>query len=614
MDRRTGTFPRERPQRAPHRRSAAERRQQAARAQARVVQSLLQGFRELSAHRGCQPTQLGRALAAVLTSGQRAPEDTSRNEGGIGLQVAPSLASRHVDITADRPTRRNILPTQSAPSLNTAATHGNVAFIHVEAQAERDLAHPKLIQATASRPQVEGGYTRPKAAPPAATRPKAMGAHTRPKKAARRPQSGGPAVQAPTQGAHLDEYRAPGPQQPRRQRQQAAQQAALVHAAEWAPLRRDLEYTEEVRDFEPKRKMRAGTPAAERVHPHGVESDLRRRRLSPSTTESPTRDRPNAYPACQRSLGGEVGSVQRGPNPDRATSARNHTSVSPVRQQHGGIGDDGGFKDGQSHVNAVTIQQRKLSGSSSGTISAAPAARGRPNASPVRQRGGTGGEVGSVQRGTSPDRATSARSHTSVSPVRQHGGIGGDGGYSDGQGHGHAATTQQRTPSGSAPEASSAAPADHHTPDSRAQLTWKDARGGEVITYHKYAPSHHSSPRCHPPLASVQSQRRHSATPPTRHGRGFGDSDSHGPRHLPEDFPYEQAVQAYEDGFTPEEFLNGLAREAAIGEACDPVVDTPHNGFLTDDDLAQARATCSVSYDGGWYLTEALRHSGSSTT
>ena len=57
------------------RRSAAARRSQRVRAQGRVVQSLLRCFDELSSHRGCQPTRLGRALGALL--GADAPRQSN---------------------------------------------------------------------------------------------------------------------------------------------------------------------------------------------------------------------------------------------------------------------------------------------------------------------------------------------------------------------------------------------------------------------------------------------------------------------------------------------------------------------------------------------------------
>ena len=49
-------------------RSAADRRAQARRAEGRIVQHLLRCVGELGSHRGCQPTQLGAALATLLKS------------------------------------------------------------------------------------------------------------------------------------------------------------------------------------------------------------------------------------------------------------------------------------------------------------------------------------------------------------------------------------------------------------------------------------------------------------------------------------------------------------------------------------------------------------------
>ena len=47
-------------------RTAAERREQARRSQARVTQQLLAGFAALVSHRGCRPTQMGMALRRAL--------------------------------------------------------------------------------------------------------------------------------------------------------------------------------------------------------------------------------------------------------------------------------------------------------------------------------------------------------------------------------------------------------------------------------------------------------------------------------------------------------------------------------------------------------------------
>ena len=54
----------------PHRRpnrSAAERRAQASRAEARAIQRIVKALQSLEEHRGCRMTKLGRALHATLT-------------------------------------------------------------------------------------------------------------------------------------------------------------------------------------------------------------------------------------------------------------------------------------------------------------------------------------------------------------------------------------------------------------------------------------------------------------------------------------------------------------------------------------------------------------------
>ena len=58
------------------RRSGAARRAQTVRAHARAAQRLIQGFAALHHHRGCQPTDLGVALAVVLIRQTCAPPST----------------------------------------------------------------------------------------------------------------------------------------------------------------------------------------------------------------------------------------------------------------------------------------------------------------------------------------------------------------------------------------------------------------------------------------------------------------------------------------------------------------------------------------------------------
>ena len=64
------------------RRSAAERRQQRLRAEARVVQRLLKGFAQLHDHRGCRTTLLGSALAQALQLPHRATPFTPQPRFG----------------------------------------------------------------------------------------------------------------------------------------------------------------------------------------------------------------------------------------------------------------------------------------------------------------------------------------------------------------------------------------------------------------------------------------------------------------------------------------------------------------------------------------------------
>ena len=72
------------------RKSAAERRAQRLRAEARMVQRLLRGFAELSSHRGCCTSLLGDALARALI------EHTERRDLQSGLEAKTAPASRTV--------------------------------------------------------------------------------------------------------------------------------------------------------------------------------------------------------------------------------------------------------------------------------------------------------------------------------------------------------------------------------------------------------------------------------------------------------------------------------------------------------------------------------------
>ena len=67
------------------RRTAAERRAQRRRATGRAVQQLLRAFEELTCHRGCMPSRLGRALQAALHGSQSA-------QPGMASSAAPDVA------------------------------------------------------------------------------------------------------------------------------------------------------------------------------------------------------------------------------------------------------------------------------------------------------------------------------------------------------------------------------------------------------------------------------------------------------------------------------------------------------------------------------------------
>ena len=76
------------------RRSGNARHQQELRAVARSVQRLLRGFQELSSHRGCQPTQLGAALAELLRPADRPAAGDGRHHHGHGPR-SPSRGCWH---------------------------------------------------------------------------------------------------------------------------------------------------------------------------------------------------------------------------------------------------------------------------------------------------------------------------------------------------------------------------------------------------------------------------------------------------------------------------------------------------------------------------------------
>ncbi|CAK0842844.1 unnamed protein product [Prorocentrum cordatum] len=98
------------------RRSAAERRAQARRKQARAAQELLRAFRDLG-HRGCRPTRLGKALAEAL--GAVAPSGSAplaAGSGGNGADWDP-------DGAAAAPARPDLTGQAAARALHEATEH-----------------------------------------------------------------------------------------------------------------------------------------------------------------------------------------------------------------------------------------------------------------------------------------------------------------------------------------------------------------------------------------------------------------------------------------------------------------------------------------------------------
>lgn len=83
-------------------RSAASRRQQYARAHARVIQTLLRDFAALQ-HRGCQPTALGQALVTILDAKNAVPPTTCFFPGAVQTRKirVPTPAPSALDSDSD---------------------------------------------------------------------------------------------------------------------------------------------------------------------------------------------------------------------------------------------------------------------------------------------------------------------------------------------------------------------------------------------------------------------------------------------------------------------------------------------------------------------------------
>ena len=96
------------------RRSGAARRAQTVRAHARAAQRLIQGFAALHHHRGCQPTELGAALAVVLIRQTCAPPSTPTPAPPPRADAAPLVGA------ADQPEARCAGSAAGAPELGAA--------------------------------------------------------------------------------------------------------------------------------------------------------------------------------------------------------------------------------------------------------------------------------------------------------------------------------------------------------------------------------------------------------------------------------------------------------------------------------------------------------------
>jgi hypothetical protein len=106
-------------------RSAGGRRAQALRAHGRVVQALLRGIAELGSHRGCAPTALGAALAALLLApsaptGVGVEHCTEGASASVGSVVAgESIAAGHVPVA--RPSAAAAEAVPMAPKVDCKA-------------------------------------------------------------------------------------------------------------------------------------------------------------------------------------------------------------------------------------------------------------------------------------------------------------------------------------------------------------------------------------------------------------------------------------------------------------------------------------------------------------
>ena len=152
------------------RKSAAERRAQRRRAEARVAQRLLQAFASLSSHRGGECSALGAAFAAALRirgDGVRPPPDAAgtseahgTNESADGLSAAvpvlgpvvgPALLVREAQVSVQpivMPMEETLVDGQST-SRSTLQPMSAAQEIADEAAAAVDVSSPKRARTDA---------------------------------------------------------------------------------------------------------------------------------------------------------------------------------------------------------------------------------------------------------------------------------------------------------------------------------------------------------------------------------------------------------------------------------------------------------------------------------
>ena len=104
------------------RRSGVARREQAARAQARVVGHLLRGVQLLSAHRGCAPTRLSVALVEALCR--------------VAPAEAPVAPAEYFDIADDSEDDGDVAPVDDSVAACAAPTRGAPLAAHEEVGAD----------------------------------------------------------------------------------------------------------------------------------------------------------------------------------------------------------------------------------------------------------------------------------------------------------------------------------------------------------------------------------------------------------------------------------------------------------------------------------------------